>query len=58
MSLTIYVREGDQLVNLDSLSEKEECFIGHNVFKKLADGLMEPDGYRRVGEFYAEKEKV
>lgn len=48
MSYTIYVREGEELLPLDSLSEEEKDKIRRHVFMGLADGIMEPDGYRRV----------
>lgn len=50
-------RDGDDLVELSSLSEEEQSKIRFNFFATLADGLMEPEGYRRVGKIN-EKLKV
>ena len=57
MSLTIYVRVGDQLVEFDSLPEEEKESIGYKSFEKLADGIMEPDGYCREKKFLGKRKK-
>lgn len=49
-NFTIYIRKEDNLVELDSLPEQEKNRIQLDFFIKLADGLMEPQGYHRVGK--------
>lgn len=48
-SSTIYVRDGDRLVEFDDLPEELKDRIKEDIFERLADSLMEPAGYRRVG---------
>ncbi len=48
MSYSIYVREEEGLAAYDDLSEEAKDGVRQQFFMRLADGIMEPDGYRRV----------
>lgn len=49
-NFTIYVRDGNNLVEFASLSKKEQSRIRLEFFTALADSLLEPEGYHRVGK--------
>lgn len=48
MSYTVYLREGEGLVAFDDLSEEEKDMVGQQIFMRLADGIMQPQGYCRA----------
>ena len=48
MSYTVYLREGEGLAAFDDLSEEEKDMVRRQIFIRLADGIMEPEGYRRA----------
>lgn len=46
----IFLYKDEELVTFASLTEEEKKTVRAQVTEKLADGLMEPAGYRRVGK--------
>lgn len=46
----ILLHKGNELVTFASLSDEEKNCVKRQVFTILADGFMEPQGYRRKKE--------
>lgn len=46
----IFLYKDEELVTFGSLTEEEKKMVRAQVTEKLADGIMESKGYRRVGK--------
>ena len=46
----IFLYKDEELVTFGSLTEEEKKAVRVQVTEKLADGIMESKGYRRVGK--------
>lgn len=46
----IFLYKDKELVTFGSLTEEEKKAVRAQVTEKLADGIMESKGYRRVGK--------